>query len=126
MRILTIPIQANFGGDPSGQDRDKPHWAQRDRARKLLAEAGFPGGDGFPRYSMLISRPSARTSAEAIQAMWKQHLGILVDIENKDWGSTFVGSPLKVGAAILDTNREMMEDLSFGSSYRSQLSPSPD
>jgi len=55
--------------------------------RKLLAEAGYPGGKGFPRYTMLISRPSARASAEAVQAMWKQHLGILIDIENKDWGS---------------------------------------
>lgn len=58
-----------------------------EKARKLLADAGFPKGEGFPRYSMLISRPAARASAEALQAMWKEHLGILVDIENKDWGS---------------------------------------
>jgi len=55
--------------------------------RKLLTEAGYPGGRGFPRYTMLISRPAARSSSETIQAMWKQHLGILIDIENKDWGS---------------------------------------
>jgi oligopeptide transport system substrate-binding protein len=55
--------------------------------RKLLAEAGYPDGKGFPRYSILISRPAARSTSEAIQAMWKQNLGILVDIENKDWGS---------------------------------------
>lgn len=58
-----------------------------EKARTLLAEAGFPDGKGFPRYSMLISRPSARASAEALQAMWKEHLNILVDIQNKDWGS---------------------------------------
>ena len=56
-------------------------------ARRLLAEAGYPGGAGFPRYSILISRPSARAASEAFQAMWKRHLGILVDIQNKDWGS---------------------------------------
>jgi oligopeptide transport system substrate-binding protein len=56
-------------------------------ARSLLAEAGFPDGNGFPRYSILISRPAARASSEAVQAMWKQHLGILIDIENRDWGS---------------------------------------
>lgn len=56
-------------------------------ARRLLAAAGFPDGHGFPRYSLLISRPSARATAETIQAMWRQHLGILVDIRNKDWGS---------------------------------------
>ncbi len=58
-----------------------------EKARKLLADAGFPGGKGFPRYSMLISRPAARASAEAVQAMWREHLGILVDIQNMDWGS---------------------------------------
>ncbi|RYD37767.1 MAG: peptide ABC transporter substrate-binding protein [Verrucomicrobiaceae bacterium] len=56
-------------------------------ARRLLADAGFPGGANFPRLSMLISRPSARASAEALQAMWRQHLNIIVDIRNKDWGS---------------------------------------
>lgn len=58
-----------------------------EKARKLLADAGFPDGAGFPRFSLLISRPSARASAEAVQAMWKQHLNILIDIQNKDWGS---------------------------------------
>lgn len=58
-----------------------------EKARKLLAEAGFPNGDKFPRFSLLIARPSARASAEAVQAMWKTHLNILVDIQNKDWGS---------------------------------------
>ncbi len=58
-----------------------------EKARRLLAEAGFPDGDKFPRFSLLIARPSARASAEAIQAMWKAHLNILVEIQNKDWGS---------------------------------------
>lgn len=58
-----------------------------EKARKLLAEAGYPNGDNFPRFSLLIARPSARANAEAVQAMWKQHLNILVNIQNKDWGS---------------------------------------
>lgn len=58
-----------------------------EKARRLLAEAGFPNGDKFPRFTLLIARPSARASAEAIQAMWKSHLNILIDIQNKDWGS---------------------------------------
>ncbi|MEM1084564.1 MAG: peptide ABC transporter substrate-binding protein [Verrucomicrobiota bacterium] len=58
-----------------------------EKAQALLAEAGFPEGKGFPRYSMLISRPAARAGAEALQAMWREHLGIIVEIENKDWGS---------------------------------------
>jgi oligopeptide transport system substrate-binding protein len=58
-----------------------------EQARALLAEAGFPDGKGFPRFSMLISKPSARSTAEAYQAMWKKHLNILIDIESMDWGS---------------------------------------
>ncbi len=58
-----------------------------EKARALLAEAGFPNGDGFPIFSLMIARPSARASAEAVQAMWKKHLNIRVNIQNRDWGS---------------------------------------
>jgi oligopeptide transport system substrate-binding protein len=58
-----------------------------EKARGLLAEAGFPNGDGFPIFSLMIARPAARAGAEAIQAMWKQHLNIRVNIQNRDWGS---------------------------------------
>lgn len=58
-----------------------------EKARALLAAAGFPNGDGFPVFSMLISRPAARAGAEAIQAMWLKHLNIRINIQNMDWGS---------------------------------------
>ncbi|RYD19696.1 MAG: peptide ABC transporter substrate-binding protein [Verrucomicrobiaceae bacterium] len=58
-----------------------------EKARALLAEAGYPDGKGFPVYSILIARPAARASAEAIQAMWSKHLNIRVNIQNRDWGS---------------------------------------
>ena len=58
-----------------------------EKARALLAEAGFPDGEGFPVYSMLISRPAARAGAEALQAMWSKHLNIRINIQNMDWGS---------------------------------------
>ncbi len=58
-----------------------------ERARALLAEAGFPEGKGFPRYTLLIRSAGARTTSEALQAMWKKHLGILVDIQGKDFAS---------------------------------------
>lgn len=62
-----------------------------EKARALLADAGFPNGDGFPLFSMLISRPAARAGAEAVQAMWNKHLNIRVNIQNMDWGS-YVGA----------------------------------
>ncbi len=57
-----------------------------ERARQLLAEAGFPGGRGFPKKEILINTSEAhRKIAEAIQAMWRQHLGIDVGIYNQEW-----------------------------------------
>jgi oligopeptide transport system substrate-binding protein len=57
-----------------------------DRARQLLAEAGYPGGRGFPRKEILINTSEAhRKIAEAIQAMWREHLGIDVGIYNQEW-----------------------------------------
>ena len=56
------------------------------RARQLLAQAGFPGGRGFPRKEILINTSEAhRKVAEAIQAMWRQNLGIDVGIYNQEW-----------------------------------------
>lgn len=57
------------------------------RARELLAEAGYPDGKGFPRYSILVGSGGTRSTSEAIQAMWKQHLNILVDIRAMDSAS---------------------------------------
>lgn len=58
-----------------------------EKARRLLAEAGFPNGRGFPKFDILINTlESHRTIAEAIQEMWKQHLNIPVGVLNQDWG----------------------------------------
>ena len=70
-----------------------PHGAGFDqqKAQRLLAEAGFPGGKGFPRLKVLIaSRETAATLAQAMQAMWRDTLGIEVEIENKEWNAYLV------------------------------------
>ena len=58
------------------------------KAREYLARAGFPGGKGFPKVSILINTSEDhRRIAEAVQAMWKRELGIPVEILNQEWGS---------------------------------------
>ena len=51
-------------------------------ARALLAEAGFPAGAGFPTLEM--TGWSETPVLEAIQAMWKQQLGLTVRIGVRD------------------------------------------
>lgn len=67
------------GGDYFKQDVEK--------ARQLLAEAGFPGGQGFPTLTILYNTSEAHQRiAEAIQEMWKNNLGIDVKLTNQEWG----------------------------------------
>ena len=57
-----------------------------DKARQLLAEAGYPDGKGFPKFNILMNTSEAhRMIAEAIQQMWKEELHINVGIENQEW-----------------------------------------
>lgn len=58
-----------------------------EKARGLLAAAGFPGGKGFPKFEILINTSEAhRAIAEVVQQMWQQHLGISIGILNQDFG----------------------------------------
>lgn len=55
-------------------------------ARKLLAEAGYSGGKGFPRLTLLYNTSEGhRQIAVAIQQMWKTALNIDISLENQDW-----------------------------------------
>ncbi|GAA5496250.1 hypothetical protein Rhal01_02433 [Rubritalea halochordaticola] len=75
---------------PPMEGYDPPHVIDYDieKARKLLADAGYPNGEGFPRIKILIaSRETARTMAEAVQASFLENLNINVEIENKEWAA---------------------------------------
>ncbi len=61
--------------------------AEREQtARRLLADAGFPGGQGFPTLELMTtSRDVQRVMAESIQAMWASVLGVRVEIRACEW-----------------------------------------
>lgn len=57
-----------------------------EKARKLLAEAGYPNGQGFPKFDILYNTlESHKTIAETIQQMWKNNLNINVGLRNEEW-----------------------------------------
>ena len=57
-----------------------------DAARTLLAEAGYPDGKGFPQLSLLFNISDLHTRiAEVIQQMWKDNLGVDIQLENVEW-----------------------------------------
>jgi oligopeptide transport system substrate-binding protein len=57
-------------------------------ARKLLAEAGYPGGKGFPRIGILYNESEGNAAiAQLLQAQWRQNLGIDVSLQQEEWSS---------------------------------------
>ncbi|HPQ46093.1 MAG TPA: peptide ABC transporter substrate-binding protein [Clostridia bacterium] len=55
-------------------------------AQALLAEAGYPGGEGFPEFVMLYNTSEGhQTVAELMQEMFKTNLGIECTLENQEW-----------------------------------------
>lgn len=59
-----------------------------DRARQLLAEAGYPGGQGMPAVEILFNTLEAHKNiAELIQSQWKKELGIEVRLQNMEWAA---------------------------------------
>jgi oligopeptide transport system substrate-binding protein len=57
-----------------------------EEARRLLAEAGYPGGKGFPKIRYLYNTLEAhRDIAEVLQAQWKENLGVEIELVNQEW-----------------------------------------
>lgn len=57
-----------------------------DQARRLLAEAGYPEGKGFPAFQIIYNtNESHRQIAEILQSQWKNELGIDITLTNQEW-----------------------------------------
>ena len=55
------------------------------QARRLLADAGFPGGKEFPLLTLVYNTSEAHQRiAEAIQQMWQHELGIAIELMNME------------------------------------------
>ena len=65
------------------------------QARRLLAEAGYPGGRGFPSFTFTYNT-SARHKliCEWVQQQWQNVLGIHMELHNLEW-NTFLDTKQK-------------------------------
>ncbi len=73
-------------------------------ARKLLAEAGYPGGKNFPLINYLYSEGDMNEGiAVELQSMWQKELGISVLLERREW-RTYLSSMNRLDYGIAISN----------------------
>jgi oligopeptide transport system substrate-binding protein len=84
-----VPPGAGTGYQPPevATPQEKEGTAQISEARKLLAEAGFPDGKGFPIFYYLYRSDSDldQNIAVELQAMFKQVLGVNMMLQRQEW-----------------------------------------
>lgn len=76
---VSAQTEAN-GGGTSGLEHNV------ERARRLLEQAGYPGGENFPRVRLLVNRnEQQRLVAQAVARMWREALGVETEIVVRPW-----------------------------------------
>lgn len=78
--------EAMSGGEKPVVDETELLEHDPNKARALLAEAGYPDGDGFPVIRLLINRnEQQRIVAQSIAAMWRATLNVETEIVIRNW-----------------------------------------
>jgi peptide/nickel transport system substrate-binding protein len=76
------PAMEFFFNDKLGETSNQKY--DLEEARRLLAEAGYPNGEGFPTLKIL-NTPSARREVQVIKDILKRNLNINIELDTKDF-----------------------------------------
>jgi oligopeptide transport system substrate-binding protein len=82
------PPAYSFTPPGAGENYNPPKMFGRnvERARELLAEAGYPGGKGFPTVTYLYDNKKLNEDiAVEIQSMLAEELGIHIELQKQEW-----------------------------------------
>ena len=81
-----VPAYSLIPHDPQGYSPKQYFEFDVEKAQALLAEAGYPNGEGFPVMSLLYNtNDNHRKVALAVQQMLKSNLNVDIQLENKEW-----------------------------------------
>lgn len=86
MQEVVIPAYSITPPGTLGYQPPKLFDFDPEKARQLLAEAGYPNGEGWPGLDIIYNTNEAhRKIAVAVQQMWKKYLNVDITISNQEW-----------------------------------------
>jgi oligopeptide transport system substrate-binding protein len=96
-----------------------------EKARQLLAEAGYPGGKGLPPITLQYTTGvNNKKDSEAVQEMWLKNLGVKVELRNQEWkvfcGTRIAGDYQVAIAGWMGDYFDPMTFMNYFLSYNSQ------
>ncbi|VUD47402.1 Periplasmic oligopeptide-binding protein [Thalassocella blandensis] len=81
-----VPSYSLIPMDPEGYSPKTLFSDDIEKAKALLAEAGYPNGEGFPTVEILYNNDEVHKKvALTLQQMWKNALNINVQLFNQEW-----------------------------------------
>lgn len=92
--------EGNVFNQKSGDFGIPTDLSKLDEAKQLLADAGYPDGEGFPKFEILYNTGETNKAVcEALQQMWQDNLGVectLVNMESAVFHQTRVAHDFTV------------------------------